>query len=383
MFPRNVKTPETRNFFLFGARSTGKSTLLKSRYPDAVVIDLLNAAEEREFSMNPERLRERIQKTNDRLARIVIDEIQKCPKLLDEVHRLIENGNQDCQFILTGSSARKLKLGGANLLAGRAAVRHLFPLLPSEIGDSFSLMNALRWGLLPKVVTSDDEESKRDFLVAYGVTYLKEEVWAEQLVRKLDPFRRFLEIAAQQSGKVINANKISRDVGADPKTVQTYFQILEDTLLGFHVDAYHASIRSRLRKAPKFYFVDNGIARSLGRMLGVLPEPSTSYFGELFEAFFVATLQAQNSYLQNDYRMTYLESHGGAEVDLVIERPGRPLALVEIKSTEEIREDHCSGLKQFLHDFPEAEFYCISRDPREKVFGRIKAIPWQRALEVI
>ena len=202
----------------------------------------------------------------------------------------------------------------------------------------------------------------------------------EQLVRKLDPFRRFLEVAAQQSGKIINANKISRDVGADPKTVQTYFQILEDTLLGFHVDAYHTSVRRRLRQAPKFYFVDNGISRSLARMLNVVPMVSTSYFGELFESFLVSAFNARDSYLQNDYRLSYLESHGVAEVDLVIERPGRPLALVEIKSTDAVREDHCNGLRHFEKDFPDADFFCISRDPREKRFGRIKAIPWNQAL---
>lgn len=383
MFHRMIKTPQISSFFLFGARSTGKSTLLASRYPDAVVIDLLDAAEERDFSLHPERLRERIPTGEGGNARIIIDEIQKCPKLLDEVHRLIEQNSHPCQFILTGSSARKLKLGGANLLAGRAAVRHLFPLLPTEIGDEFGLDQALRWGLLPKVVTSTEDAIKRDYLVAYGTTYLKEEIWAEQLVRKLDPFRRFLEVAAQQSGKIINATRISRDVGADPKTVQTYFQILEDTLLGFHLDAYHSSIRRRLRQAPKFYFVDNGIARSLARMLNVIPEPSTSYYGELFESFVVAALYARGSYVQNDYRLTYLESLGGAEIDLVIERPGRPLALVEIKSTDAVREDHCAGLKHFQIDFPEADFFCVTRDPREKRFGKIKAIPWQRALEEI
>jgi predicted AAA+ superfamily ATPase len=388
MFHRIVNTPQSNNFFLFGARSTGKSTLLASRYPDAVVIDLLDASEERDFSLHPERLRERIPtraegNSREHNPRIIIDEIQKCPKLLDEVHRLIEDKSLPCQFILTGSSARKLKLGGANLLAGRAAVRNLFPLLPAEIGDGFALDQALRWGLLPKVVTSTEDQIKRDYLVAYGTTYLKEEIWAEQLVRKLDPFRRFLEVAAQQSGKIINANKISRDVGADPKTVQTYFQILEDTLLGFHLDAYNSSIRKRLRQAPKFYFVDNGIARSLARMLNVVPEPSTSYYGELFESFVVAALYARDSYVQNDYRMSYLESLGGAEIDLVIERPGRSLALVEIKSTDAVREDHCTGLKHFQSDFPDADFFCVSRDPREKRFGSIKAIHWQRALEVI
>jgi predicted AAA+ superfamily ATPase len=383
MFHRIINTPQSNNFFLFGARATGKSTLLTFRYPDATVIDLLKDSEERELSLHPERLRERIPSARQGTPRIIIDEIQKCPKLLDEVHRLIEDKSITCQFILTGSSARKLKLGGANLLAGRAAVRNLFPLLPAEIGDGFVLDQILRWGSLPKVVTSVDDEAKRDFLVAYGATYLKEEIWAEQLVRKLDPFRRFLEIAALHSGKIINANKISRDVGADPKTVQTYFQILEDTLLGFHLDAYHSSIRKRLRQAPKFYFVDTGIARCLSRMLNVVPEPSTSYCGELFESFVVGALHARDNYLQNDYRMTYLESLGGAEIDLVIERPGRALALVEIKSTEAVREDHCSGLKHFQKDFPDAEFFCVSRDQREKRFGAIKAIPWQRALEEI
>jgi uncharacterized protein len=381
MFPRNINTPKNMPFFLFGARGTGKNTLLKTRYPNAIVVDLLKASEEHELALEPDLLLNRFSPQEQTV--LVIDEIQKVPKLLDVVHKQIETQNNKCQFILTGSSARKLKLGGANLLAGRAALRNLYPLLPEEIGENFSVQENLEWGSLPYILNSVNAEQKRNFLVAYAQVYLKEEIWAEQIVRKLEPFRRFLEVAAQQAGKILNYASISRDVGSDPKTVQTYFQILEDTLLGFQIESFHTSIRKRLRKAPKFYFIDVGIQRSLARHLNVKPSPKTSYYGDLFENWFMAVLYTKNDYAQNDYRMSYLESIGGGEVDIVIERPGKNLAFVEIKSTNSIREEHVSNLKLFLGDFSDADFFCVSQDEREKHFGKIKALHWKTALQEI
>ncbi len=199
---------------------------------------------------------------------MLLDEIQKVPKLLDEVHRLIEE-KTDKIFILTGSSARKLKHGGANLLAGRAFVYHLFTLSCFELKEKFDLEKALHWGTLPKIFSLDGDSEKSEFLRSYADTYLKEEIWNEQVVRKLQPFRRFLEVAAQCNGKIINYANIARDVGVDDKTIKEYFCILEDTMIGFFLEPFRNSFRKRLVEKPKFYFFDTGIVRSLSRRLSV------------------------------------------------------------------------------------------------------------------
>lgn len=383
MFQRIINLPEKQHFFLFGARGTGKSTLLRALYPNAILIDLLSAAQEDAFLRDPDRLERQVAALGPESTHVVIDEIQKVPKLLDVVHRLIETPDLGKSFIMTGSSARRLKLSGANLLAGRAFVRNLFPLVPEECGSAFKLQDALRWGTLPRIFHLSADEEKRDFLEAYTLTYLKEEIWAEQIVRKLDPFRRFIEVAAQQNGKIINASRIATDVGADPKTVQSYFQILEDTLLGFHLDAFHTSVRKRIRAASKFYFFDVGVSRALARSLRVEPVEQTSYFGEVFEQFIVSTLYALNQYRKTDYRFTYLQTAGGAEIDLVVERPGRSLALVEIKSATTVKEEHLRRLKHFESDFPDAEFYLISRDARPQKVGKIQLVPWELGLSTL
>jgi len=380
MFQRIIKLPIQHDFFLFGARGTGKTTLLRYHFPEALTIDLLESRTEEELMLAPDHLEALISKSN--AQHVIIDEIQKIPKLLDEVHRLIEQPGNKKIFILTGSSARKLKAGGANLLGGRAFLRNLFPLIPQELGDHFSLEDSIRWGTLPKIFSLNSGDLKRDYLESYSKLYLKEEVWAEQLVRNLLPFRKFLEIAAINFGKIVNLANIARDVGVDPKTVQSYYSILEDTLLGFHLDAYHSSVRKRLRQAPKFYFFDNGVSRALARMVSVEPKDGTSYFGDLFEQFIVNAFYTTSSYEKRDYRFSYLMSASGAEIDLVIERPGRPIALVEIKSTELVRKDHLRGLENFASDFADADLYLLSRDTKPKIFGRINALPWQRFVEI-
>jgi predicted AAA+ superfamily ATPase len=308
---------------------------------------------------------------------VVIDEVQKLPKLLDVVHNLIETHKVPQRFVLTGSSARKLKAGGANLLAGRAALRTLYPLTSVELGASFDEAAALQWGTLPKIWNLSESEEREDVLRSYANIYLKEEIWGEQLIRQLDPFRRFLEVAARQFGKIVNHSKIARDVGVDTKTVQSWYQVLEDTLVGFHLDAHHSSVRKQLRQSPKFYFFDVGVTRALAQMLRVMPSEQTSYFGDLFEQCIVCELNARNQYEQLDYRLSYLQTKSGVEVDLIVERPGKPPALIEIKSTSLVTEDDVRSLQLFLPDFPESDFFVLSRDPKPQKFGRIRALHWR------
>lgn len=379
MFHRIIKLPRSEHFFLFGPRGTGKSTLLTSAFPrrSTHLIDLLLPKEEDRFSRDPGSLVSELSALPTAIKAVIIDEVQKAPKLLDVVHHLIETGKRRFRFILTGSSARKLKRGHANLLAGRAFTRHLFPLTLSELGDAFEVQSALSWGTLPKIFSLACAEDRMDFLQSYTLTYLKEEVQAEQAVRRLDPFRRFLEVAAQSDGKIVNFSNIAKDTGTDPKTVKAYYEVLEDTLLGFFLESFHTSRRKRLRVAPKFFFFDLGVSRALSRQLLMLPAPATSYYGELFERLVILEIYRREAYLNREYRLTFLETRDGAEIDLVVERPGKPLMLIEIKSTDQIRVGMLSGFMTLAKDFPDAKLYCLSRDPVAKRFGRIQALPWE------
>ena len=385
MFQRLIKLPIDRSCFLFGARGTGKSTLLRTILSPAstVVFNLLEADTEDRLARDPRTLEREVLALPPTITHVVVDEVQKLPRLLDAVHNLLETHRVPQRFILTGSSARKLKAGGANLLAGRASLRHLFPLQPGELGQAYDEDRALRFGGLPAVWNATSDAEREDFLRAYAHGYLHEEIQAEQVVRNLDPFRRFLEVAAQGSGKILNHARIAREVGTDPKTVQAWYQVLEDTLLGFHVDGFHTSVRKQLRQAPKFYLFDTGVTRALSRMLQVPPHPGTSYFGELFESMVMTGFFARNAYEQLDWRFSYLRTKAGREVDLVLQRPGRPLALVEIKSTGQVREDHATALTALLPDFPGAEAFLLSRDPRPQRLGPILALPWQEGIQAV
>ena len=381
MIPRLQDPLRTSSFFLFGARGTGKSTLLRQLFPGdrPLWIDLLDPEQENRFAVRPGELMEQIRAGPNRSDWVVIDEIQKVPKLLDVVHAAIEA--HGIRFALTGSSARKLKRNSVNLLAGRAFVYHLFPLTSSELGDAFDIKRAMHYGTLPGLLpfTSDDE--RKLFLRAYALTYLKEEVWFEHLIRKLDPFRRFLEVAAQCNGEIVNCSNIARDIGTDHKTVSSYFEILEDTLLGFLLEPYHASVRKRQRHAPKFFLFDPGVARALGGTLNVELVPGTYGFGRAFEQFILLEIFRLNNYRQRDYRFSYLRTKDGAEIDLIVERPGSKVALVEIKSTDRVDERDIRDLSRFLPNFPDAEAFCLSRDKVRKKIGDVLAVPWQTGLE--
>lgn len=382
MFHRLLNFPDHRSSFLFGARGTGKSTLLRQALPKAETFtyNLLEPDTEDRLARDPRTLEREVLALPGTVRYVVVDEVQKLPRLLDVVHNLLETHKVPQAFVLTGSSARKLEAGGANLLAGRASLRHLFPLVRRELGDAFQLDRALAYGTLPEVWNLASDPERADYLRAYAHGYLREEIRAEQVVRRLGPFRRFLEVAAQGNGKVINFTSIARDVGTDSKTVQSWYQVLEDTLMGFFVPGHHSSVRKQLRRAPKFYLFDPGVARAMGHLLNVQPQPGTSYFGDLFEHLVVAELYARSAYEQLDWQFSYLLTKDDVEIDLVIARPGRPPALVEIKSTDQVREEHARSLQAFQRDFPDADLYLLSRDPRPQRLGRVRCLPWAEGI---
>lgn len=378
---RLLQFPSSRSFFLFGARNTGKSTLLRHIFgvKNALWIDLLDPELEERYAREPISFKQEILAVDEDIKYIIIDEIQKLPKLLDMVHQLIESTNKI--FIMTGSSARKLKQGGANLLAGRAFVYNLYPFTSIELGKMFDLDEALHWGTLPSILSKmQTERDKASFLQAYSQTYLKEEIWLEQFIRKIDPFRKFLEVSAQCNGQILNLSNIANDVGVDDKTIKQYFSILEDTLMGFMLEPYHGSFRKRLNAKPKFFYFDTGVCRALSRMLSVPIKKSTSYYGELFEHFIILECVRLASYYYPEYRFSYIKTKDDVEVDLVVERPGKKLLCIEIKSTDNVREDKLSSFANLVKDIPNSEAICISQESRAKKIGEITILPWQKAL---
>lgn len=382
MINRLIKFENNYSMLLFGARGAGKSTLIKERFDpsESIYINLLIPKEEDRYSRHPDALIEIVNGLPKTVRYVIIGEIQKVPKLLDVIHFLIESSSERF-FVLTGSSARKLKQQGVNLLAGRAFVYHLYPFSFAELGETFSLEHALSYGMLPKIQEFSNTASKHKFLEAYTLTYLKEEVWAEHLVKKLDPFRRFLEVAAQSNGKLINYSNIARDVGVDEKTVKNYFSILEDTLLAVMLEPYRHAFRKRLREAPKFYFFDVGVVRALSHMLTISPQPGTSYYGELFESFIVMECIKLTNYNQLDYQFSYALTGAGAEVDLIVQRPGQTTLLIEIKSTDDVRAESLKNLESFTDDIENSEPICFSKDPRPKKVGNVMLCPWEEGVK--
>ncbi len=387
MYSSTVNISKKHSFFLFGARGTGKSCLLQRLFePEKILwIDLLQPSEFEILNREPGDLSRRIEALNPKQTHIIIDEIQRIPKLLNLVHHHIESSKQSNKkrilFGLTGSSARKLGRGSANLLAGRALVYSLFPLTHIELENDFNMDHSLQWGTLPEVVNEPDVEIKRKILQAYTHTYLKEEVQAEQLIRKLDPFHLFLSIAAQMSGKIINYSSIARECGASDASVREYFHILEDTLIGFHLAPFHESIRKRQRQNPKFYIFDNGVLRSLSSRLTIPLASRTSSYGDAFENWLICEVYRLISYAENDFALSYLRTKDDAEIDLIIERPGLPKALVEIKSVTHIDSHDLTSLKAFARDVGNSEAFCLSQDPNSKIIDGIKVLPWRLGLK--
>jgi predicted AAA+ superfamily ATPase len=383
MLIRLINLSKTNSFFLFGARGTGKTSLLKALFKENMVyIDLLNLDTEAAYQLDPEQLYRELSALSTNVKFIIIDEIQKVPRLLDVIHRKIEE--TALIFILTGSSARKLKRGAANLLAGRAFVYHLYPLTAEELKDSFDLNRALAFGTLPKVWNFSDDSDRRRFLKAYSNTYLKEEVWGEQLIREIEPFRRFLQVAAQLHGQVLNYSKISRDVGVDDSTIRNYYSILEDTLVGFLLPGYSGSERKQLRQAPKFYLFDNGVRRALAGTVDYDIVPASYEYGIAFEQLVVCEIMRRVAYVERDIQYSYLATEGGAEIDLVLKAGPKVLALIEIKSAHKINPSHdLRHLAAMKTDFRNATPFCLYNGDSRMKEENIEILPWMFGVERI
>lgn len=381
MYLRSVKPHKNQSFILLGARGTGKSTFLQKQWLlklPHLYIDLLLPEVEDRYRREPALLKADVLAEGSKIVWVVIDEIQKLPKLLDVVHHLIET--TELKFALTGSSARKLKRGEANLLAGRATMLTFFPLTAQEMGPDFNLEKCLNWGSLPKVQSVASNEERINFLRSYALSYIKEEIQVEQLVRNLDPFRNFLEIAGLSSGKIINYTKIARDVGVDNKTVKNYFQILEETLLGFFLPAFHRSIRKSQLAHPKFYLFDIGVQKALSRSLKSVEVEGTSAFGNAFEHWVLQEIFRLNQYMGSDYRMSYYATKNGTEVDLILTR-GRETILVEIKSAMHLQIEKVKKLDTLAKDFKATRVCYLSRDKIKSQYGQVECLHWEQFLE--
>lgn len=323
MFTRELNKVET-SAFLLGPRGTGKSTWIQENYKDsAVVYDLLNTSELIRLSREPSLL---YQETAHLPfgSWVIVDEIQKVPALLNEVHRIIEE--KKIRFILSGSSARKLRESGVNLLAGRALTYNLFPLVSKEVGFELDLGKQISFGMLPSSFLS---ANPKKYLQAYAETYLKEEIREEALTRNFGNFARFLEIAARQNGQLTNTTAIARDAGVARQTVQGYFEILIDTLIGFWIEPWKLKRTTKQVSHPKFYFFDSGVVRALS---GRLPYPATpEESGPLFECFIINEIRAFLHYTELDYPLYFWRSQSGVEVDILLETAKGYVAL-ELKN---------------------------------------------------
>lgn len=383
MVRRIINVLKSDSFFIFGARGVGKSTFVLDQFlknQRCFKIDLLDYESEEKYSKDPQLLERELHALKEKVEWVFIDEIQKVPKLLDIVHKLIEKKKQ--KFVLTGSSARKLKRDGANLLAGRAFINYLFPLSWFELSQP-TLEQLLAWGSLPKVLFSETDEQRFAFLKTYAHVYLKEEIRAEQLVRDLDPFRDFLEVAAQMNGKVINYSKIAKEVGTSDKTIHSYFQILQDTHLGFYLPSFHRSIRKSQKEHPKFYFFDIGVKRQLDRTLESHLVPSTVAYGEAFEHFIILEIIRLASYKQKNWTFSFFQTKEGNEIDLIISLNRRREILIEIKSTDRIIPSEFNFLNNISQEFNAQSTYVFSRDKTAQKIGNVRCVFWESGIKEI
>ena len=356
---------QKKSFFLFGPRGTGKSYLIRQELSATIpIINLLRSEHYLRLMNRPQDLESIINSYEDHSI-VVIDEVQRIPLLLNEVHRLIEENH--IKFLLTGSSARKLKRGGANLLAGRAREAKLFPLTYHEI-EMFDLKRYLLYGGLPSIYLSDEPQED---LYAYIDTYLKEEIIAEAVVLKLQAFTRFLEISAITSGTMLNYANLSNDVGISASTIREYYGILEDTFLGFSVPAYTKTIKRKAISTAKFYYFDLGIKNVLAKIDGV-PE-NTDIFGNLFEHFMALELRAYLSYRRIRKSLCYWQSKNGQEVDFVI---GDDIAL-EVKSSNNIQDKHLKGLKALAEENLCKKYILVSQDTINRNKDNINILYWK------
>ncbi|MBE7440739.1 MAG: ATP-binding protein [Spirochaetales bacterium] len=362
-----LKLPPGKSAFLWGPRKVGKSHWIRQTLGAQTILDLLKSDVFAEYATRPALLRERF---SGHQGLIVIDEVQKVPALLDEVHWLIENSG--LSFLLTGSSARRLKRGQANLLGGRAWRRLMLPLSYHEV-EGFDLEDIMVSGLLPPHFLSPDV---REDLRAYVADYLKEEVAAEALVQNIPAFSSFLAVAAQTSSELLNYVNVGRESGVSHKTVRTFFDILEDTYLGFRVQAWKKAKSRRMIQTEKFYFFDVGVANYLARRQ---PVPGNSDFGKSFEHYMLMELRAYQAYKQPDLPIAFWRTSSGQEVDFLL---GQKDLAVEVKASARVHEGDLRGLLALREDGPVGSMLMVSLEPQSRRLNNgIQVVPWQEFLD--
>ncbi|MFA5263342.1 MAG: DUF4143 domain-containing protein [Opitutaceae bacterium] len=371
-FVLRIFTPGRDHFFLLGPRGTGKTLWSTHHYPQALRIDLLDPETLRQLSARPERLIELVEGNADK-PQVIIDEVQKLPALLEVVHLLIERKTGQ-QFILTGSSARKLRRQGVNLLGGRAAQKHLHPYVAFELGKRFSLGKALRQGMLPLIWAADDPDA---ILKAYNGLYLREEVQMEGLVRNVGSFARFLESMSYSHAGVLNLSNVSRECQVSRKTVEGYLEILEDLLLGFRLQVFTKKGKRELATHPKFYFFDAGVFRA-NRPSGPLDAPQ-EIDGLALEGLVAQHLRAWCDYSAGNHSLHYWQTRSQVEVDFVVYGESGIYAL-EVKNSMQVRPEDLRGLKNFAEDYPQSRRILLYRGKERFKRDEILCVPCEEFL---
>jgi len=366
MYPRLLQPPPKQSFFLFGPRGVGKTAWAHQQFPDALFFDLLDYPTYTQLLAAPQRLGDQVPQGYK--GWVVVDEIQRVPELLNEVHRLIES--RRLRFVLTGSSARKLRHRGVNLLAGRALTCHLHPLTALELGSDFNLKHALRWGCLPLACTSGKPQ---DFLNSYAATYLREEVQQEGFARNISAFNRFLEAASFSQASVLNMASVSRECAVSAKVVEDYFSILEDLLIAVRLPVFTKRAKRRMIAHPKFYYFDAGVFQAI-RPRGPLDDLEQIH-GAALETLFLQQARAFNDYAALGYRFHYWRTSTGNEVDFVLYGE-RGLRAFEVKMARNIRPDDLRTLQHFRADFPEAKMHLLYLGDRRWHDRGIEVVPF-------
>lgn len=365
--------PKNKSFFLFGPRGTGKTTWLKTQFHDALYFDLLDSEIYNDLLARPARLAHMIPDVWEKP--VIIDEVQRVPALLHEVHRLIET--RKLVFALTGSSARKLKDKDVNFLAGRALTSFMYPLTVKELGDDFDLRHALHYGLLPATFSETD---KRKYLESYVTTYLKEEVQQEGLTRSLSAFTRFLEVASFSQAQLLNISAVAREAAVERKVTENYFSILEDLLIAERVPVFQKKAKRRIAQHPKFYFFDVGVYRAL-RPRGPLDTPE-DIDGAALETVVRQEIKAMNHYGGYGYQMHFWRTVTGFEVDIVLYGE-RGILAIEVKRSTRASREELKGLSEFLVEYPMARAYFVYGGERERWEGNIRIMPAEKFLKQV
>ena len=358
-----------QSLFLWGARQTGKSTLLKQLFPDGLWFDLLKSDVYRRYQKDPSQFREVII-ANTTSKVVIVDEIQKLPELLNEIHWLIEN--YQVRFIMSGSSPRKIIRSNANLLVGRGLRYELYPFIQAEIPE-FNLLKALNNGLLPRHYLS---QNPKKMIEAYLGNYLRDEIISEAKIRNINAFNLFLEAAAFSNGEIINYTNIASECGVSSVTVRDYFQILEDTLIGRFVPSFQKKPKRRVILAPKFYYFDVGIANYLLKRGSI--EIGSEAFGNALEHFIYQELYAHSSYSDLNYSISYWRTTSQIEVNFIL---GNHEVAVEVKGTNNVQSRHLKGLKSFSEEYKVKKLVIVSNDPMERSIGDITILPWNLFLK--